>query len=147
MSKVLKIIISITLFILCIGGVLYYSEYRTKNFVKTFIFQNPDDFERYVDNISIWEMDDGVKNTKLVSASQNEKTYKELHKALSNWEVKRTLIKDLDTKNSYQIEISRFSMSVNTVNVLISEDGVMGVRGKKYQLRKGNIEELLELIK
>ncbi|MCM3386921.1 hypothetical protein M3649_02105 [Ureibacillus chungkukjangi] len=146
MSKWLKILISITLFIICIGGVLYYSEYRTKNFVNA-VDSDLDNFKYFVDSISILEMENDGFNTKLVAANKDEKLYSKLYSTLINWEVKRTLTKDFDTKNSYQIVITRGTHSINTLNVLISKDGIMNFNGKNYQLKKENIEELLEIIK
>lgn len=144
-GKRIKWVIIVLVLGLCIAGILFYSEYRTKNFVDEF-FVNPGKFEETVDSISIWEMNGGVDNKSILIVNKDEELYSEVCNIFNNWEVKRTLFKRLDVSNSYyKIVFSNKNNSINPINILISKDEMLNVYTREYELVKGDLDELLKI--
>lgn len=146
MSKRIKLVIAAIILLLCVVGIFYYSEYRTMNFIDTFI-TNPDEFEQLVNSISITEMNGGTNNTILITTDKDEELYSQIRSTLSSWEVKRTLFKDMDVSNIYyKMDFTTENNSMDPLNILISEEGMMNVNGKEFELVKGDLEELLGIV-
>lgn len=146
MSKRIKLVIAAIILLLCVVGIFYYSEYRTMNFIDTFI-TNPDEFEQLVNSISITEMNGGTNNTILITTDKDEELYSQIRSTLSNWEVKRTLFKNMDVSNIYyKMDFATENNSMDPLNILISEEGMMNVNGKEFELVKGDLEELLGIV-
>lgn len=146
MSKRIKLVIAAIILLLCAFGIFYYSEHRTMNFIDTFI-TNPDEFEQLVNSISITEMNGGTNNTILITTDKDEELYNQIRSTLSNWEVKRTLFKNMDVSNIYyKMDFATENNSMHPLNILISEEGIMNVNGKEFELVKGDLEELLGIV-
>lgn len=142
MSKRLKILLSAIIIILCIGGILYYSEYRTMNFIDAFV-SNPDEFEELVDSIAVTS--NVTSNGILTTAYQDDPLYNELHNVLSEWEVKKTFKKQ-GMDNLFKISLKSEKHSISSLSILVSTNGILNVNGSNYQLVQGNTEDILELI-
>lgn len=144
MKKVIFTLVGVSLCVLLILG---FSEYRTKNFVDTFI-SNPDEFADMVDSIVIW----GESDTSTVSeviVNQGDEKFQEIQSAFSEWEVKRTVFKDLDLNSqTYGINFKSEENPMKSIHILINEDGMMNVNGYEYELVSGiTIEELIDRVK
>lgn len=143
MKKVILTLVGVSL---CVLLVLGYSEYRTKNFVDTFI-SNPDEFAEMVDSIVIW----GESDTSTVSeviANEGDEKFQEIQSAFSEWEVERTVFKELDlTSQTYGVNFKSEENPMKSIHILINEDGMINVNGYEYQLVSGiTIEELINRV-
>ena len=76
-SKRIKLAIVAIILVLCITGILFYSEYGTKNFGDELI-TNTDKFEEVVDSISVWEMNGGVDNKNIFIVNKDDELYNEV---------------------------------------------------------------------
>ncbi|MFL0507165.1 hypothetical protein ACH0B5_15605 [Ureibacillus sp. 179-F W5.1 NHS] len=144
MKKVIFTLIGVSLCVLLILG---FSEYRTKHFVNTFI-SNPDEFTNMVDSIVIWE----ENNTSTVSeiiANQGDEKFQEIQNVFSEWEVKRTVFKDLDLNSqTYGINFKSEENPMKSIHILVNEDDMINVNGYEYELVNGiPIEELIDRVK
>lgn len=146
MNQRMKLVSTAIILLLCLVGIFYYSEYRTMNFVEAFI-ANPDDFEQSVNSISVSEMNGGTNSTTLATAYNDEELYVQIHSILNDWEVKKTISKDMDVSNIYyKIDFASKNNPLDALNILISDDGVMNVNGKEYELVDGDLEELIGIV-
>lgn len=141
MKKVILTLVGVSLCVLLILG---FSEYRTKNFVDTFI-SNPDEFAEMVDSIVIW----GESDTSTVSeviTNEGDELFQEIQSAFSEWEVKRTVFKELDlTSQTYGVNFKSEENPMKSIHILIDKDGVINVNGYEYELVSGiTIEELID---
>ena len=142
-SKRIKLVIVATILVLCITGILFYSEYGTKNFGDELI-TNTDKFEEVVDSISVWEMNGGVDNKNIFIVNKDDELYNEVRSILNNWEAKRTLFKSMDVSNSYyKIVFTNNDDPTSPINILISKDGMVNINAREYELVKGDLDELL----
>ena len=142
-SKRIKLVIVATILVLCITGILFYSEYGTKNFGDELI-TNTDKFEEVVDSISVWEMNGGVDNKNIFIVNKDDELYNEVRSILNNWEAKRTLFKNMDVSNSYyKIVFTNNDDPTSPINILISKDGMVNINAREYELVKGDLDELL----
>lgn len=144
-SKRVRLVVVAIILIICITGILFYSEYGTKSRVDEFVTA-PDKFEEVVDSISVWEMNGGVDNKNILIANKDDELYKEVRNILNNWEVKRTLFKNSDVSNSYyKIVFTDNDHPTNPINLLISKDGILNIHTREYELVKGDLDELLKI--
>lgn len=142
-SKRIKLVIVATILVLCITGILFYSEYGTKNFGDELITSS-DKFEEVVDSISVWEMNGGIDNKNIFIVNKDDELYNEVRSILNNWEAKRTLFKNMDVSNSYyKIVFTNNDDPTNPINILISKDGMVNINAREYELVKGDLDELL----
>lgn len=125
-NKRINLVIIAIVLVLCITGILIYSEYGTKNFGNELI-TNPDKFEKVVDSISVWEMNGGVDNKNIFIVNKDDELYNEVRSILNNWEAKDDI--------------------TNPINILISEDGMVNINAREYELVKGDLDELLNVAK
>ncbi|RND01208.1 hypothetical protein [Lysinibacillus halotolerans] len=144
MKKVILTLVGVSL---CVLLVLGFSEYRTKNFVDTFI-SNPDEFAEAVDSVVIWANND-TSTTSEVIVNQVDVQFNEIQSAFSEWEMKRTIFKELDlNRQTYGVNFTNAENPMNSFNILIDEDGMINVNGYEYELVSGSsIEELIERVK
>lgn len=144
MKKVILTLVGVSL---CVLLVLGFSEYRTKNFVDTFI-SNPDEFAEAVDSVVIWANND-TSTTSEVIVNQDDVQFNEIQSAFSEWEMKRTIFKELDlNRQTYGVNFTNAENPMNSFNILIDEDGMINVNGYEYELVSGSsIEELIERVK
>lgn len=143
MKKVILTLVGVSLCVLLILG---FSEYRTKNFVDTFI-SNPDEFAEMVDSIVIW----GESDTSTVSeviTNEGDELFQEIQSAFSEWEVKRTVFKELDlTSQTYGVNFKSEENPMKSIHILIDKDGMINVNGYEYELVSGiTIEELIDRV-
>lgn len=143
MKKVILTLVGVSL---CVLLVLGFSEYRTKNFVDTFI-SNPDEFAEMVDSIVIW----GESDTSTVSeviANEGDEKFQEIQSAFSEWEVERTVFKELDLNSqTYGVNFKSEENPMKSIHILINEDGMINVNGYEYELVSGiTIEELINRV-
>ncbi|MBD8027498.1 hypothetical protein H9636_12625 [Ureibacillus sp. Re31] len=143
MKKVILTLVGVSL---CVLLVLGFSEYRTKNFVDTFI-SNPDEFVEMVDSIVIW----GESDTSTVSeviTNEGDELFQEIQSAFSEWEVKRTVFKELDlTSQTYGVNFKSEENPMKSIHILIDKDGMINVNGYEYELVSGiTIEELIDRV-
>lgn len=144
-NKRINLVIIAIVLVLCITGILFYSEYGTKNFGNELI-TNSDKFEKVVDSISVWEMNGGVDNKNIFIVNKDDELYNEVRSILNNWEAKRTLFKNMDVSNSYyKIVFTNKDDITNPINILISEDGMVNINAREYELVKGDLDELLNI--
>ncbi|WGT38471.1 hypothetical protein QH639_22090 [Lysinibacillus sp. 1 U-2021] len=144
-NKRINLVIIAIVLVLCITGILFYSEYGTKNFGNELI-TNPDKFEKVVDSISVWEMKGGVDNKNIFIVNKDDELYNEVRSILNNWEAKRTLFKNMDVSDSYyKIVFTNKDDITNPINILISEDGMVNINAREYELVKGDLDELLNI--
>ncbi|MFP1649593.1 hypothetical protein [Enterococcus mundtii] len=142
-SKRIKLVIVATILVLCITGILFYSEYGTKNFGDELITSS-DKFEEVVDSISVWEMNGGIDNKNIFIVNKDDELYNEVRSILNNWEAKRTLFKNMDVSNSYyKIVFTNNDDPTSPINILISKDGMVNINAREYELVKGDLDELL----
>lgn len=143
MKKVILTLVGVSL---CVLLVLGFSEYRTKNFVDTFI-SNPDEFAEMVDSIVIW----GESDTSTVSeviAKEGDEKFQEIQSAFSEWEVERTVFKELDLNSqTYGVNFKSEENPMKSIHILINEAGMINVNGYEYELVSGiTIEELINRV-
>ncbi|MGR6906930.1 hypothetical protein [Lysinibacillus sp. BSL11] len=144
-SKRIKLAIVAIILVLCITGILFYSEYGTKN-IGDELITNTDKFEKVVDSISVWEMNGGVDNKNIFIVNKDDELYNEVRSILNNWEAKRTLFKSMDVSNSYyKIVFTNNDDTTNPINILISKDGMVNINAREYELVKGDLVELLNI--
>lgn len=142
-SKRIKLVIVATILVLCITGILFYSEYGTKNFGDELITSS-DKSEEVVDSISVWEMNGGIDNKNIFIVNKDDELYNEVRSILNNWEAKRTLFKNMDVSNSYyKIVFTNNDDPTSPINILISKDGMVNINAREYELVKGDLDELL----
>lgn len=138
-----KFILTFLIFFLAGAAILFFSEFKTRNFVETFI-ASPDEFDEVVQGITIWG--DGTNQAIL---KPNDDRYDEVLAALRKWEVKKVLFKDMDLNQKvYQLDFVNDAKPMDPYNILINADGIMNIHGREYELVNGSsVEELIEMAK
>ncbi|MDN4494400.1 hypothetical protein [Ureibacillus aquaedulcis] len=133
--------------LLLAGGIIFYSEFRTVNFVDAFL-TNPDELADKVHRVTIWGEGDHESFEALAIFNQSDEDFDEILAALSEWEVKRTLFQDIDYTNMYKMDIANNAQPINPVVLKITPDGMMNIHGKEYKLISGSsMEELIDIAK
>lgn len=143
-----KVILSLAGFLLLIGALVFYSEFRTVNFVHAFL-SNPEELADKVQRITIWGEGDSGSNQSLVILNKENENFDEVLAAISEWEVKRTLFNDIDlTKKTYSVDFTPPSNPLDGLSVLITPDEMLIIHSKEYKLVSGpSIEELIDIAK
>lgn len=138
-----KLILSLFGILLLLGGLISYSEFKTKNFVNGFI-TSTDNFAEVVHGITIWE-----EGANIAILKPNDDKYGEVLASLRKWEVKRVLFKDMDyNQKMYQLDFVNDAKPLDPYNIIINAYGVMNIHGQEYELVNGSsIEELIEMAK
>ncbi|QCR31109.1 hypothetical protein [Lysinibacillus sp. SGAir0095] len=139
-----KLILLLIGFLLLAAIFIFYPEFKTRNFVDAFITSS-DNLEEVVQGMTIWE--DGENSMGILK--QDDEQYDEVLSAIRDWEVKRTLFKDMDhNQKMYQLDIIHDVKSMDSLNIIISNDGMLNIRGQEYELVNGSsIEEIIEITK
>lgn len=143
-----NVMIAGSVFLLLAFVIIFYSEFRTLNFVDSFL-SNPDELAEKVHRVTIWgEGADGSVET-LATFNLGDEKFDEALAAISEWEVKRVLFKDMDsTQKMYKLDIGIHANPINPYNLNISSDGMMNIHGKEYELVSGrSIEEIIDIMK
>ena len=131
--------------ILCVLLILAYSEYRTKNFVHTFI-SDLDELEQKVDQITIWKQEID-SNISIASINNDDEQFNKVLLGLKEWQVKKLFFGDQDASNeTYLITMTNDEKSIYQENtkVIMTKEGIMNINGRKYKLVEGpSFEEIL----
>ncbi|WP_404427411.1 hypothetical protein LG296_02720 [Ureibacillus chungkukjangi] len=143
-----KVILSLVAFLLLLGALIFYSEFRTVNFVHAFL-SDPEELADKVNGVTIWgEGGNGTVQT-LATFNSSEEKYEEVIAALNEWEVKRTLFSKQDSsQDMYRINLSNIEKPINPYDILITSDGLLNIHGREYKLVDGpSIEDLIDIAK
>ena len=124
------------------GIFIIYPEYKTRNFVDSFI-TSEDNVEEVIQGISIRK--DGAI---LATLKPTDEQFDELLTALRSWEIKKTS-KDKDpNQETYELTIMNDALQYGNFQLSITEDGMMDIRGSEYELVSGSsIEEIVKVAK
>ena len=143
-----KVILSLAGFLLLLGALIFYSEFRTVNFVNAFL-SNPEELADKVHRVTIrGELAAGSFET-LAIFNPSDENFDDVLAALSEWEVKRALFKKIDsTEIQYVMDIANNAKPIDPFDILISSDGMLNIHGNEYKLVSGpSIEELIDIAK
>ncbi|HWK23589.1 MAG TPA: hypothetical protein VNS08_11220 [Ureibacillus sp.] len=142
--------LSLLLFgIFLLGAVtVFYQEFKTRNFVEYFIASS-NNLEDVVHGITIWEETDENSSSSIAILRPGDEKYEEVLSALSSWEVRRALFKEMDlTKKLYKLDIVNDNRPMDPFDILITTDGMLNIHGEEYELVSGSsIEEITDLAK
>ncbi|MFC7686395.1 hypothetical protein [Ureibacillus sp. GCM10028918] len=143
-----KVLLAVAGILVMAGAIIFYSEFRTVNFVDAFL-ANPEELADKVHGVTIWgEGDDDVSFEALATFNPTNENYDEILAALSEWEVKRTLFQEIDYTNLYKLDIANNAQPMNPFDIKVTSDGMMNIHGKEYKLVSGSsIEELIDMAK
>jgi len=142
-----KLILSIPVFLILVGILFIYSEYKTRNFVDAFITSS-DNLEEVVQGITIWGENEEHGQSTLAILKPGDAHYEEVLAALSGWEVKRAIIKDKSAQTIYQLDLANDAKPMDPLNIQIATNGTLYLHGYEYKLVKGNsIEEIIAIAK
>lgn len=138
-----KVILSSLGLLLLLAILICYSEFKTRNFVDTFI-TSPDRLEEVVQGITIRE--DGAI---VADFKPTHERYNEVLSVLRKWEVRRVVFKDTDaSQKAYGLDIANYDKAFNHFELAITADGRMNLEKREFELVNGSsIEELIELAK
>lgn len=142
-----KLLLSLPMFLILVGILIFYSEYKTRNFVDAFITSS-DNSEEVVQGITIWEENEEHGHSTLAILKPGDAHYEEVLSALSGWEVKRALSKDKSAQKIYQVDLASDAKPMDPLNIQIASNGTLYLHGYEYKLVKGSsIEEIIEMVK
>ncbi len=136
-----KLILSLMGILFLLAILILYPEYKTRNFVDSFITSS-DNLEEVVQGLTIRK--DGAI---VATLKPGDKQYDEVLADLSKWEIKRAVFKDTDTGvETYQMDFLNDNLKpLTTFNIMITKEGMVDIRGKEYELVSGSsIEEIIE---
>lgn len=121
---------------------IIYPEFKTRNFIDAFITSS-ENVDEVVQGINI------RKDGAIVAILEpKDEQFDEVLAELKNWEIKRAMFKDMDySKEMVELDILNDAKPPNTFHMVITTDGMIGIRGKEYEVINGSsIEEIIEVL-
>ncbi|MDN4494399.1 hypothetical protein [Ureibacillus aquaedulcis] len=122
---------------------IFYPEFKTRNFMDAFI-TSPENVEEVVQGINI-RKDGGI----VAILKPTDEKYDEVLAELRSWEVKKAMFKDMDySQEIVELDIMTDGKQLNSFHMAITNNGMIDIRGKEYELVDGSsIEEIIEVVK